>query len=90
MNKEETTTDAIAIVDRPLATVKNQKYRVFDVSSETFRKFESGRIRYERWSKFINEDEKDIVKYYNRNENSVIVLRNADNGALRALYRGNK
>jgi len=90
MNKEETTTSAIAIADKPLRTVKNQKYRVFEVSSETFAKFESGRTRYERWSKFIKEDEKDIVRYYNRNENSVIVLRNADNGALRALYRCNK
>jgi len=90
MNKEETTTSAIALAHRPLSIVKKQKYRVFDVSPETFRKFESGRTRYERWSKFINEEEKGIVRYYNRNENSVIVLRNADNGALRALYRCNK
>ena len=87
MNKEEITTDAIAIADKPLGAVKNQKYRVFDVSSETFTRFQTGRTKYERWSKFINEDEKDIISYYNKNENSVIVLRNVDNGALRALYR---
>ena len=86
MNKEETTTSAGAIADKPLGTVRNKKYRVFDVSSETFSRFQVGRTKYERWSKFINEDERDIVSYYNRNKNSVIVLRNSENGALRALY----
>jgi hypothetical protein len=86
MNKEDTTTTAVAITDKPLGTVRNKKYRVFDVSSETFSRFQVGRTKYERWSKFINEDERDIVSYYNRNKNSVIVLRNSENGALRALY----
>ncbi len=86
MNKEDTTTSAVAITDKPLGTVRNKKYRVFDVSSETFSRFQVGRTKYERWSKFINEDERDIVSYYNRNKNSVIVLRNSENGALRALY----
>ena len=86
MNKEETTTTAVAITDKPLGTVRNKKYRVFDVSNETFSRFQVGRTKYERWSKFINEDERDIVSYYNRNKNSVIVLRNSENGALRALY----
>jgi len=86
MNKEQTTTSAVAISDKPLGTVRNKKYRVFDVSNETFSRFQVGRTKYERWSKFINEDERDIVSYYNRNKNSVIVLRNSENGALRALY----
>jgi len=86
MNKEDTTTTAVAITDKPLGTVRNKKYRVFDVSSETFSRFQVGRTKYERWSKFINEDERNIVSYYNRNKNSVIVLRNSENGALRALY----
>tara|TARA_R110001592_G_scaffold257106_2_gene520707 strand:- start:203 stop:472 length:270 start_codon:yes stop_codon:yes gene_type:complete len=86
MNKEQTTTTAVAITDKPLGTVRNKKYRVFDVSNETFSRFQVGRTKYERWSKFINEDERDIVSYYNRNKNSVIVLRNSENGALRALY----
>jgi hypothetical protein len=86
MNKEQTTTSAVAITDKPLGTVRNKKYRVFDVSNETFSRFQVGRTKYERWSKFINEDERDIVSYYNRNKNSVIVLRNSENGALRALY----
>jgi hypothetical protein len=86
MKKENMTTSAIAITDKPLGAVVKRKYRVFDVSMETFRKFETGRTKYERWSKFINEGEKNIVDYYNRNKDAVIVLRNAETGALRALY----
>ena len=57
---------------------------------ETFSRFQKGRTRYERWSKFINEDEKDIIGYYNRNKDAVIVLRNSENGAMRALYHTTK
>lgn len=80
------TTSAVDIVDKPLGAVQKRKYRVFDVSMETFRKFETGRSKYERWSKFINEDERGIVNYFNRNKDAIIVLRNSENGALRALY----
>lgn len=86
MKNENMTSSAVEIADKPLGAVVKRKYRVFDVSMETFRKFETGRTKYERWSKFINEKEKDIVDYYNRNKDAVIVLRNADSGALRALY----
>jgi len=86
MKNEETTTSAVDIVDKPLGAVQKRKYRVFDVSMETFRKFETGRSKYERWSKFINEDERGIVNYFNRNKDAIIVLRNSENGALRALY----
>lgn len=80
------TTSAVDIVDKPLGAVQKRKYRVFDVSMETFRKFETGRSKYERWSKFINEDERGIVNYFNQNKDAIIVLRNSENGALRALY----
>jgi hypothetical protein len=86
MKNEEMTTSAVDIVDKPLGAVQKRKYRVFDVSMETFRKFETGRSKYERWSKFINEDERGIVNYFNRNKDAIIVLRNSENGALRALY----
>jgi len=86
MKNEEMTTSAVDIVDKPLGAVQKRKYRVFDVSMETFRKFETGRSKYERWSKFINEDERGIVNYFNQNKDAIIVLRNSENGALRALY----
>lgn len=87
MKKETTTTSAVAIADKPLGSTEKRKYRIFDVSPETFARFQPGRTKYERWSKYINEDEKNIVSYYNRCKESVIVLRNSENGALRALYK---
>ena len=86
MKNETMTTSAIAVNPKPLGAVEKRKYRIFDVSMETFSRFQKGRTRYERWSKFINEDEKDIIGYYNRNKDAVIVLRNSENGAMRALY----
>ena len=37
-----TTSGSIAIADRPLGPVLKRKYREFDVSNETFNKFEVG------------------------------------------------
>ena len=83
------TSGSIAIADRPLGPVLKRKYKKFDVSEETFRKFETGRTKFERWSKYLNlenENEKSIYDYYNKTRgNSVIVLRNEVNGALRAI-----
>jgi hypothetical protein len=90
MKLETTTTGSVAIFDKPLATVKRRKYKVFDVSAETFMHFRPGQIMYERWSKFLNEDELKIADYYNSNKEAVIVLRNSFNGALRALYHKTK
>jgi len=86
MKLETTTTGSVATFDKPLGSVKKRKYKVFDVSAETFMHFKPGRIQYERWSKFLNEDESKIADYYNSNKEAVIVLRNSFNGALRALY----
>tara|TARA_B110000444_G_scaffold97089_1_gene92140 strand:+ start:23612 stop:23881 length:270 start_codon:yes stop_codon:yes gene_type:complete len=86
MKTENMTTAAVAVNPKPLGAEQKRKYRIFDVSTETFSRFQRGRTRYERWSKFINEDEKNIVSYYNKNKDAVIVLRNSENGAMRALY----
>ena len=84
-----TTSGAIAIADRPLGPVLKRKYKKFDVSNETFKRFEIGRTKFERWSKFLNledSNEKSIYDYFNKTRgNAVIVLRNADNGAMRAI-----
>tara|TARA_B110000495_G_scaffold59771_1_gene50729 strand:- start:1033 stop:1305 length:273 start_codon:yes stop_codon:yes gene_type:complete len=86
MRLETTTTGSVAIFDKPLGAVDKRKCKVFDVCDETFTRFEPGRVKYERWSKFINEDEREVADYYSLNKESVIVLRNSSNGAMRALY----
>jgi hypothetical protein len=87
--KENTVSGDIAIQDKPLAPPL-RRYREFDVAEEVFNKFQRGRVKFERWSKYLDltdEIQRQIYKYALRNGNSVIVLRNSANGALRAIRR---
>jgi len=89
IKKETMTTGAVAIYDRPLTPPK-RKYKDFDVPSDVFRKFSAGRNKFERWSKYLNladENQKAIYDYAKKNRDSLIVLRNSDTGALRAIRR---
>ena len=90
MQDEQTTTASVAVAPKPIfKKVKKRKYEMFDVSNETYNRFQQGRQKFERWSKYLNlenENEKSIYDYYNKTRgNSVIVLRNEVNGALRAI-----
>lgn len=46
--KEQMTTGAVAIIDKPLM-MKKTKYRDFDVPTEVFSRFQTGRNKFERW-----------------------------------------
>tara|TARA_A100001011_G_C14104233_1_gene754162 strand:- start:376 stop:675 length:300 start_codon:yes stop_codon:yes gene_type:complete len=90
MLKDDTNTSSVEIVDRPLGLAKKKKYRQYDVPTEIFRRFQTGRIKFERWKKYLNlqdENQKAIYDYAKRNTNSVIVLRDSETGALRAIRR---
>jgi len=85
---ELTGTGAIAISDRPLGAKKKKKYLEVTISDETFNRFNTGRTRFERWSKFLNlqdEVEKSIYDFHRKNSNATIYLRNEKTGALRAI-----
>jgi len=89
MIADQTTTGSVAIADRPLGARK-KKYKDFDVSSEVFRRFSTGRNKFERWSKYLNlQDEKqfEIYKYATRNRDATIILRDEETGALRSIRR---
>lgn len=89
MIADQTTTGSVAIADRPFGARK-KKYKDFDVPSEVFRRFSTGRNKFERWSKYLNlQDEKqfEIYKYATRNRGATIVLRDEETGALRAIRR---
>jgi len=67
-----------------------RRYRQFDVDSPTFRKFVPGKQRFERWSRYLNlqdENHKGIYDYAyaNRGREHLIVLRDSDTGAMRAI-----
>lgn len=89
MINDETTTASVAIVDRPLgAKKKKKKYLEVTISDETFNRFQTGRTKFERWSKFLNlqdEVEKSIYDFHRRNSSATIYLRNEKTGALRAI-----
>jgi len=71
--------------DKPLF---NKKGKAFDVSTDVFRRFQKGRNKFERWSKFLNledSNQKAIYDYAKRNRGATIVLRDSETGALRAI-----
>lgn len=70
--------------------IRRKNFAQFDVSSNTFRKFETGRNKFERWSKYLNlqdDAEKAIYDYAMKNKDHTIVLRNGDTGAMRSIRR---
>ena len=88
MINDTTTTAAVAIADRPLGAKKKKKKQEFIVSDETFNRVNTGRTKFERWSKYLNlqdEAEKNIYDYYRKNSDATIYLRNEKTGALRAI-----
>jgi hypothetical protein len=88
MINDNVTTGSIAIADRPLGAKIKRKTREFTVTADTFKRFETGRTKFERWSKYLNlqdDVENSIYDYHKRNSGAVIVLRNEENGALKAI-----
>lgn len=93
--EELTVSGDVAIKDSPLfgkkrKKVKEQKYKMFEVPSEVFRKFDTGRNKFERWSKYLDladDNQKSIYDYATRNTHSVVVLRDSTTGAMRAIRR---
>ena len=89
MINDQTNTGSVATAPKPLGKKAKLKYKEFEVSNETFFKFRTGRTKFERWSKYLNlenANEKSIYDYYNKSRGKhVIVLRNEETGALRAI-----
>lgn len=92
MINDQVTTGAVAIVDRPLGVQGKGKikYKDFTVPSEIFRKFDTGRNKFERWSKYLNledENQQALYSYAKKNRKSVIILRDETTGAMRSIRR---
>ena len=95
--KEDTTTADVALPptgnrahDNSDSMIRRKKFMQFDVGSDTFRKFETGRNKFERWSKYLNlqdDTEKAIYDYAMKNSDHTIILRNGDTGAMRSIRR---
>ena len=88
--KEITTAGSIAVVDRPLGAVVKRKYKQYEVPSKIFRRFEAGRYKFERWSKYLDlqdSNQKALYDYAKKNYDAVIVLKDSETGALIAIRR---
>tara|TARA_X000001388_G_scaffold72490_1_gene63198 strand:+ start:451 stop:795 length:345 start_codon:yes stop_codon:yes gene_type:complete len=67
-----------------------RRYKEFNVPTEVFRKFQTGRNKFERWSKYLNlEDanQKSIYDFAKKNRGTHIILRDEETGAMRAIRR---
>lgn len=65
-------------------------WKMFDVPTEVFRRFETGRNRFERWSKYLDandEGQAEILNYAKSAPKNTIVLRDSTNGVLRQIRR---
>ena len=65
-----------------------RKYETFSVSDDCFHKFRHGKVKFERWSKYLDlkdESQKRIYDWAKRNHKGVMVLHNATTGAVRGI-----
>lgn len=85
-----TTTAAIDVTPAVSHLLHRRKWKDFDVDPEVFEKFQKGRVKFERWGRYLNlTDEKhlEIYNYAKKNPSALIVLRNSQSGALRSIRR---
>lgn len=64
--------------------------KMFFVSPELFEKLKSGKVRGDRWSKYIDEDSElglNIKKYSLRNPSKPVVIQNEESGEIVFLRR---
>ena len=67
---------------------KKKKYQEFTVSDDVYHKFRNGKMKFERWSKYLNlenEGERAIYDYERKNYRGICVLRHEDTGQVRAI-----
>ena len=65
-----------------------KKGKQFDVSTDVFRRFSTGRNKFERWNKFLDlndENQKAIYDYATKNRGASVILRDSETGAIRAI-----
>ena len=65
-----------------------RKKQVFNVSDECFHKFRHGKIKFERWSRYLDlEDtsQKKIYDWARKHHNGTIILQNSVTGQVRGI-----
>ena len=88
-------TDAVATYATPFFNVLDRDaygktWKMFNVKPDVFKRFQTGRQRFERWSKFLDftdEAQTEIYDYVKKYSKNTVVLRCEESGALRAIRR---
>jgi hypothetical protein len=68
----------------------SDKWKMFDVPTDVFRRFENGKQKFSRWSKYLSTEDSNqssILDYAKRRPKNTIVLRDSVSGALRQIRR---
>lgn len=66
------------------------KFKQFEVDDSLFRRFQKGKVKFERWSKYLdmqNESHKAIYEFASKNPGVAIILKNGTTGAMRRINR---
>ena len=89
MKNEEVVTGDVAMPpsDYPKS---GATWRLFDVPTDVFKRFETGRNKFERWSKYLNmedEEQNTLYNYAKKNRGHTVVLRDSTSGALRSIRK---
>jgi len=89
MKNEETSTASVAMPpsDYPKS---GATWRLFSVPSEIFKRFETGRNKFERWSKYLDTtdtEQQSLYDYARKHRGHTVILRDSATGALRSIRR---
>lgn len=90
MSSDAVATNATPFFNTLDTNHQGKTWKMFNVKPDVFRRFQTGRQRFERWSKFLDFSDEvqneiyDYVKKYNKN---TVILRCEETGALRAIRR---
>ena len=72
----------------PMVKKKKRKTETFSVSDDCFNKFKNGKMKFERWSKYLDltdESQKKVYDWARRHHNGTIILKNATTGQVRGI-----
>ena len=89
MKIEDTTTSSVAMPPSNYPR-SGATWKLFNVPTTVFRRFETGRNKFERWGKYLDmsdEEQQSLYDYAKKNTKHTIVLRDSENGALRSIRR---
>ena len=72
----------------PTGKPKKKKREVFNVSDDCFHKFRNGKIKFERWSRYLDltdGTQKKIYDWARKHHNGTIILKNSVTGQVRGI-----